>query len=287
MSKKISVIIPCYNQSNFLEATLHSVICQTHADWECIIIDDGSTDNSKEIALQWCGNDSRFLYHFKTNGGLSSARNAGLRIAKGDFIQLLDADDLIEPTKFEKQLKDLESAQISISNYFSFVDGNLRLEAEHRYLSPFFSEKNYKQEIIIDWEYRKSIPCHSVLFKKEILKNDIFFSEVLKNHEDWVFWVQLFYASNTIINNKEVLAFYRIRSDSMSADYAQMRKGFVDAADVLIDYFKRNNETELYKLSLKKKKEILNKNKNKFLFKRIQKRIIAKITHLYKYVKKN
>lgn len=287
MSQKISVIIPCYNQSNFLEATLQSVVCQTHGDWECIIIDDGSTDNSKEIALQWCGNDSRFLYHFKTNGGLSSARNAGLRIAKGDFIQLLDADDLIEPTKFEKQLKDLESAQISISNYFSFVDGNLRLEAEHRYLSPFFSEKNYKQEIIIDWEYRKSIPCHSVLFKKEILKNDIFFSEVLKNHEDWVFWVQLFYASNTIINNKEVLAFYRIRSDSMSADYAQMRKGFVDAADVLIDYFKRNNETELYKLSLKKKKEILNKNKNKFLFRRIQKRIIAKITHLYKYVKKN
>lgn len=287
MSQKISVIIPCYNQSNFLEATLQSVVCQTHGDWECIIIDDGSTDNSKEIALQWCGNDSRFLYHFKTNGGLSSARNAGLRIAKGDFIQLLDADDLIEPTKFEKQLKDLESAQISISNYFYFVDGNLRLEAEHRYLSPFFSEKNYKQEIIIDWEYRKSIPCHSVLFKKEILKNDIFFSEVLKNHEDWVFWVQLFYASNTIINNKEVLAFYRIRSDSMSADYAQMRKGFVDAADVLIDYFKRNNETELYKLSLKKKKEILNKNKNKFLFKRIQKKIIAKLTHLYKYVKKN
>lgn len=287
MSQKISVIIPCYNQSNFLEATLQSVVCQTHGDWECIIIDDGSTDNSKEIALQWCGNDSRFLYHFKTNGGLSSARNAGLRIAKGDFIQLLDADDLIEPTKFEKQLKDLESAQISISNYFYFVDGNLRLEAEHRYLSPFFSEKNYKQEIIIDWEYRKSIPCHSVLFKKEILKNDIFFSEVLKNHEDWVFWVQLFYASNTIINNKEVLAFYRIRSDSMSVDYVQMRKGFVEAADVLIDYFKRNNETELYKLSLKKKKEILNKNKNKFLFKRIQKKIIAKLTHLYKYVKKN
>lgn len=82
----ISVIVPCYNQAQYLDECLQSVVEQTYPNWECIIVNDGSPDNTEEIALQWTEKDSRFIYIKKENGGLSSARNAGLEIAKGKWI---------------------------------------------------------------------------------------------------------------------------------------------------------------------------------------------------------
>ena len=194
--KKVSVIIPCYNQALFLNEALQSVLEQTHTNWECIIVDDGSTDSSKDIAIKWCRLDQRYGYFYQCNMGLSSARNTGLKLAKGDFVQFLDGDDILKPLKFEKQLVDLQNAQIAVADYFSFVDGNQNEAAPHRYLSPFVLEKNFKQAIIADWEYRISIPCHAVLFDRKLQKDHkIFFNEALPNHEDWVFWVQLFHAS--------------------------------------------------------------------------------------------
>lgn len=287
MNDKISVIIPCYNQALFLEEALQSVLKQTHKNWECIIIDDGSTDSSKEIALQWCDFDERFLYFFKFNGGLSSARNAGLKLADGDYIQFLDGDDLIKPTKFEQQLIDLQDAQVSISNYFSFLDGNIELSAPHRYLSPFVSETNFKKKIILDWECRMSIPCHSVLFQRKlVVDNGILFEETLPNHEDWVFWTQLFYVSKKIKNNTDVLALYRIRNDSMTANYALMRYGFNEAAKILLYYFKEKKEKDLANTVRIKQNEIKNKNRKPF-FKKIKALLIGTLIYCYKYVKTN
>jgi glycosyltransferase involved in cell wall biosynthesis len=284
MASKISVIIPCYNQAQYLEETLQSVINQTYSVWECIVVNDGSTDKTEEIANKWCKLDARFKYVYKENGGLSSARNAGLRVAKGKYIQLLDADDLIKPYKFEKQLKDLEHAQVSISDYFSFVDGDLEKSAKHRYLSPFLSEVEFKKEIILDWEYRKSIPCHSVIFEKELLeKNNITFNENLPNHEDWVFWVQVLSVSKEIINNYEVLALYRIKDNSMSTDFTLMKQGFLDAAKSLEIYFKNNELVNSVKV---KQKEIYNKNRIPF-YKKIKSKTYSKLASLYRYVKKN
>ena len=287
MKPLISVIVPCYNQESFLNETLDSIYNQTFQIWECIIIDDGSTDNSKEIALKWCALDERFKYFFQLNGGLSNARNKGLHIAKGDYIQLLDGDDLIIPKKFESQLIDLKNAQISISNYFSFVNGNFKEMAKHRYLSPFVSEENYKKEIIVDWEYRISIPCHTVLFQKSLIEvNKISFDETLPNHEDWVFWAQLFYFSIKIKNNDNVFALYRISENSMSMNYPMMKEGFIEASKVLLNFYKKNNERELMKLIKIKQNEIINKNR-KPLLKRLKSKIKSKITVIYNYVKSN
>ena len=96
---KISIIVPCYNQSQFLDACLHSVFTQSHSNWECIIVNDGSTDRTEEISLAWCKKDDRFFYNRKENGGLSSARNIGLEASKGNYIQFLDADDLLDVKK--------------------------------------------------------------------------------------------------------------------------------------------------------------------------------------------
>ena len=94
-SPLVSIIIPCYNQAKFLQETLQSVNHQTYSNWECIIINDGSPDNTEEIALEWCYKDVRFKYFKKENGGLSSARNFGILHARGDLILPLDADDKI------------------------------------------------------------------------------------------------------------------------------------------------------------------------------------------------
>ncbi|MDP3679652.1 MAG: glycosyltransferase family 2 protein [Flavobacterium sp.] len=287
MNNKISVIIPCYNQALFLEETLQSVLNQTHSNWECIIVNDGSSDNTEEVALAWCEKDSRFTYLYKENGGLSSARNAGIAVSNGEYIQLLDSDDLIVKEKFELQILDLQESQIAVSNYFSFQDGNIEIMAENRYLSPFLSENDFKNEIISDWEYLKSIPCHSVLFKKALLdKHDIRFDESLPNHEDWVFWVMLFYFSDTIKNNKQVLALYRIRTHSMSVDYKLMKIGFLKAAQKLERFFHIQKNTALKKQVKKKYKEIYNKGRRSTV-NRLKSKIYLLKSYCRNYVRKN
>ena len=82
----ISIIVPCYNQAQYLDECLQSVLDQTYHNWECIIVNDGSPDNTEEFANKWTAKDSRFKYLLKTNGGLSSARNAGIETANGEWI---------------------------------------------------------------------------------------------------------------------------------------------------------------------------------------------------------
>ena len=89
----ISVIIPLYNKENSVRATLESVRVQSYTDWECIVVDDGSTDNSREVAEQFKILDLRFKILSKSNGGVCSARNRGIKEAEGEYIALLDGDD--------------------------------------------------------------------------------------------------------------------------------------------------------------------------------------------------
>ena len=287
MSLTVSVIVPCYNQASYLGDALESVLNQTYPYWECFIVNDGSTDHTEEVALAWCEKDSRFNYLFKENGGLSSARNSGLAVSKGEYIQFLDSDDLIVPNKFELQILDLQESQISVSDYFSFQDGNKDFFVENRYLSPFFSETNFKNEIISDWEYRKSFPPHSVLFKKElVVENKLCFDVELPNHEDWVFWVMLFYFADSIKKNENKLALYRIRVISMCTDYKLMKVGFLKAALKLELFFQSQQNLELKKQVRRKQKEIYNRNRRSVL-KRLKSKIYLLKSYLIKYVTKN
>jgi len=261
MNNKVSIIVPCYNQAQYLGECLQSVLEQTFSDWECIIINDGSTDDTGEVVQKWLRKDTRFKYIYKENRGLSSARNKGLDKATGYYIQFLDSDDTIDKRKFELQLKDLENCEISISDYFP-LDDKTAERVDGRYLPPFLNEEQYKKEVILDWENKISIPCHSVLFKREILDSyAIRFDESLPNHEDWVFWSKTFYHSKRIQNNPEILAIYRIREASMASDYKLMREGFVFAAQNLVDYFEKINDREFVAYSKLKLKQIFKKNK--------------------------
>lgn len=96
----ISIIIPIYNSEKYLRKCIDSVISQTFNDWEMILIDDGSTDNSGSICNEYAS-DSRVIIKHAQNGGVSKARNMGLRLAKGDYVTFMDSDDWLEPNAFE------------------------------------------------------------------------------------------------------------------------------------------------------------------------------------------
>lgn len=120
----ISVIVPCYNQALYIDECLQSVYDQTYPNWECIIVNDGSSDNTEEIAKEWVRKDSRFEYVYKENGGLSSARNAGLDISKGEFVYFLDSDDCVDNKVLEILFTSLTStnSDISICSYLNFIN---------------------------------------------------------------------------------------------------------------------------------------------------------------------
>lgn len=258
----VSIIVPCYNQAQYLEEALQSVLDQTYADWECIIVNDGSPDHTEKVAKNWVDEDSRFKYVYKENGGLSSARNAGLEVAKGEYIQFLDSDDLLNKDKLEKQLvcfsKDID---IVICDYFPF-DEESGAFLRRRYMNPFPNLVSYKNDIVIKWEYELSIPCHCVLFKTKLLnQKTIKFDESLPNHEDWVFWVQLFYSSLGVFNLAQALVSYRIHKESMCADNIEMGKGFILACKTNQSFFESIGDKKALKLCLKKMK-LLEKSKD-------------------------
>jgi len=259
----ISVIIPCFNQAKFLPDALQSIYDQTFTGWECIIVNDGSSDNTEDVALEWCGKDNRFKYVKKKNGGLSSARNAGLEVISGKFVQFLDADDIININKFSTQiavLKNSEGLALSYSDYFSSTEQNLK-EPHPRYQTPRFKTNEYLKNLITDWEERLSIPNHCFLFDSRLF-NDYknLFDETLPNHEDWECWMNVFALNPQVFYIDEKLATYRIRVQAMCADTGLMKKGFLQA--IAKQRRKHKNNPEIKALLIKRYNKIKFENKS-------------------------
>ncbi|WP_066406957.1 glycosyltransferase family 2 protein [Flavisolibacter tropicus] len=104
----VSVILPCYNYGRYLSDALESLLAQTYTTWECIIVNDGSTDETEEVAKRFAQKDTRFKYIYQKNSGVSMARNQALQAAAGTYFQLLDADDILEKDKLKLQVAYLE-----------------------------------------------------------------------------------------------------------------------------------------------------------------------------------
>jgi glycosyltransferase involved in cell wall biosynthesis len=260
----VSIIIPCYNQAHFLPDALSSVRAQTYPNWECIIINDGSPDNTEEVAQEWIKLDSRFRYLYRPNGERSAARNAGLRAVKGDYIQFLDADDVIYPDKFTLQINAMESTSdfaLAISDYFCSMEFDLT-HAHPYYVTPKFKSTNYIQELISDWETRLSIPIHAFLFKSALFRSaGIEFNESLSNHEDWDCWMNIFKQNPEVIFTEEVLAIYRIREGSICKNEKLMTEGWLQAISGQKTTFDRRS----IEYKLLKKRFKTEKNKNNYL----------------------
>lgn len=121
----VSVVIPCYNAARFLDETITSVVAQTGVDWELIVVDDGSVDNSRQCIEAWQARlGNRMRAHFGPNGGASAARNTGTTMARGGFIQYLDSDDLLRPGTLQHRVAALASnADVAYCDWQRLCEG--------------------------------------------------------------------------------------------------------------------------------------------------------------------
>jgi glycosyltransferase involved in cell wall biosynthesis len=192
----VSVIIPCYNYALYLPESIGSIISQSYANWECIIVDDGSTDNSKEVAEQFCKKDNRVKYFLQVNSGPTVARNYGLKLAKGEFIQFLDADDILESRKLEKQ----------ISVFNEHMDNDI-VYGSVKYFDSSNPSKLYDSLDLKSGPWMKNLSGRGDVMIMELLKGNIMvissplarkslfdklggMNQVLQFNEDWELWAR-------------------------------------------------------------------------------------------------
>ncbi len=220
MNPKISVIVPCYNQARFLDESLQSIQDQTYENWECIIVNDGSPDNTGEEADKWVKKDNRFKYLYKENGGLSSARNAALKVITGDYIQFLDADDILVQIMSSAPVNLIQDKEAFVVSAFCLFDAFNKQE-----LLPSFCRLSQDllnfESILYQWDLTFTIPIHCGFFPKSLFEN-IGFNENLKAKEDWLFWIQIAQKNIDFIFLNAPLALYRKHARSMSRDRKHM-----------------------------------------------------------------
>jgi hypothetical protein len=252
MNPMISVIIPCYNQGKFLTECVQSLQDQTYSNWEAIIVNDGSTDQSERIAAEICCLDTRVRLFSKINGGLSSARNAGISLTRGNFVQFLDADDILLPRKFEKHLTAVAENRteiITYSNYFHGASDQPMKRVQSGHVSDMFMCQYPLLDFASRWEHDFSIPIHTALFPEFLFKkHNIRFDEGLPNHEDWDFWMKIMIFITEVKYLPEELAIYRFSNNSMSQDKAAMWSGFNIAIDKQLLHF--NDDVDIRKALL-------------------------------------
>lgn len=231
-SPLISVIVPCYNQAEYLSEALQSVIDQTFQNWECIIVNDGSPDNTREVAEKWCEADSRIKYVEKENGGLSDARNAGIETAKGEWIFPLDSDDKIGKDYFL-----LVAEKIYENPALKLIYSN----------ASFFGIKEEKWELV-QYNYttllRFNIIYCSAFFRKEDWRKVGGYDIKMRNgREDWEFWIRLLHSDPKNVLKLEYNGFYyRLKQDSMSSD---LNNDELRIREVEMYVFEKNKELYL------------------------------------------
>ncbi|MBQ9893130.1 MAG: glycosyltransferase [Bacteroidales bacterium] len=203
---KVSVIVPCYNMEKYLGETLESVLAQTFGDWECIVVDDGSSDSSASVAEGFCGRDPRFRLLRRRNGGVASARNDGIAASSGEYILPLDADDLILPQYMAKALEILDNER-DVTVVYS---GARRFGASRSWDLPEFS-----METMLG---RNCIYVSAFFRRRDYDLTPGFRPSMKDGYEDWDFWLSLLeVAPVRVVKLPEVCFLYRTRRGSRNA----------------------------------------------------------------------
>ena len=216
MNELVSIITPTYNSAKYIAETITSVQQQTYQNWEMLIADDCSTDQTVEIIQQFMEEDHRIhLIRMHKNTGAGIARNTALNRANGRYIAFLDADDLWLPTKLEKQLEFLKVKNIPFTFcFYECIDENsnvlnLRIEAPNplTYRQLFFCNFIGNLTGVYDTNYFGKIPISS-----------------MKKRQDWIVWLSILKQIKIAYPVTESLALYRVREDSISASKTELLK---------------------------------------------------------------
>ncbi|MCL1967749.1 MAG: glycosyltransferase [Fibromonadales bacterium] len=205
---KISVIVPIYNKELFLKKSVSSILEQTEKDIKIILVDDGSTDDSSKICEEFAKKDSRVLYKRKENGGLTSARNYGLRYASGEYIAFVDPDDYIEKDAYEKMLAYSKNADIVIGGLVNEIGKKRIFRVMPKNMEGFYKNEEIRRDILPRFlVYGKNVgkdlllaATHIFLFKKKFLdEQGISSDESITYSEDWLFSLEAIFKAKTLV----------------------------------------------------------------------------------------
>lgn len=203
----VSIIVPCYNQGAYLAEALDSVLAQTYTNWECIVVNDGSIDNSEEVAQLYVAKDKRFHYIAQVNQGVSVARNTAIQHSSGKYILPLDGDDLLRPKYVEKAVNYLEQNP-EIKLFYSQVE---RIGAE----TGVWNLVDYDYETMV---WKNIIVCTAMYRRADYDKTHGYNPNMRKGLEDWDFWLSFLSPEDKVYRDEEVLFVYRIKQSSRNAD---------------------------------------------------------------------
>lgn len=264
----ISVIVPVYKVEKYLPNTLDSIFWQNFKNWECILVDDGSPDNCGEICEDFARKDSRFKVIHKENGGLSSARNAGLKIARGDYIAFIDSDDWVEPDYLGKllQLIKREKADVAQCGFYKEYEGFTHkkpLVKEEKSLS----ELETARELLED----SSVPNYmwNKLFRKEVISAPFPEGKLFEDIHALTSWIK---GIHKIALTPTLLYHYRMRKGSiMNSNYAASQFDYFNAcllrADAIHSLYPEHFDDEkrrefIFRCAIIGAKSIARKEKN-------------------------
>jgi glycosyltransferase involved in cell wall biosynthesis len=249
----VSVIIPAFNCGSLIVYSLESLVNQVYRNWECIVVDDGSSDNTEGVVQSYVKRDKRIVYVYQKNGGPSKARNAGLSRARGEYIQFLDADDLIESRKLQCHVQYLENnPEMDIvygaARYFRTDRPNERRYSMMDIDAPWMPEISGSGEEVLQSLVKANIMVVSApLLRRRIIDQVGLFDEKLSVLEDWDYWIRCSIKGARFQYSDEVgaLSLIRCRSNSLSRNSLKARKyvirlrqklGKILQNDALIEY---------------------------------------------------
>lgn len=214
MSSKplISIITPAYNAAEWIEETIQSVRNQTVKNWEWIIVNDGSEDNTEEILTNWARIDSRIQYVSQKNAGVGNARNEAIKLARAELLAFIDADDMWLPTKLEKQLNAIASSHADLI----YTSGDLIKESPSNSIKYWKVPAGLQQynNLFINQLYGFTIPVLSVLVRKDSVLEVCGFIEDRRAScaEDYQLWLKLMDNKAQFYGIDEPLFLYRVHA---------------------------------------------------------------------------
>ncbi|MBQ9513540.1 MAG: glycosyltransferase family 2 protein [Clostridia bacterium] len=236
MNNLVSFIVPVYNVEKYLKECLDSIKNQTYTNFECLLIDDGSTDGSGKICDDFCNEDNRFKVFHIENGGVSNARNYGLSLFKGDYVTFIDSDDYISKYYLEVLLYLIKKtgtqvalSQIKRVEHMSYIVIDENIEA--------LKNDYMLYNALETWINKIHLSSVSVLYSKKSVEN-IYFNTNLYYGEDLCFLTDVFLCSKNIVKTNMNLYFYRLNPNSaMNSPFNIKKMTEIDAYNILINKY--------------------------------------------------
>ncbi len=209
VNELISIIVPVYNVENYLKKCLDSIQNQEYANFEAILIDDGSTDESLKICNEYAQRDKRFIVISQKNNGVSSARNKGLSVAKGDYISFIDSDDTVHPSYLQVLYSNIkrENADMSVCRW---VGSDQKVSKARTEIQVWNQEETFYKYFV---KGQMDGAVYAKLYERHCIAG-IFFDVNLRIGEDQVFIIQVIERCNRIVYQEISLYTYLIRSTS-------------------------------------------------------------------------